>query len=583
MEVNDWETKSIESELDRIRAKYLMSPSDFDKSSSLKQINILHTGTFKGEGSTGTRKLDQQITNTQSIDKYENGVREFMIGHPVPLNLQTLSSNTPNSTWENQFNTIRNDEKENDYGINLENDIIRRFPQSTKNSTNQSHFTLHNPSKFAQPTPSNLPKPVPTEPPLCTAQNFHPTPLAQALPGQVQFSAERTGKDTSDKTKVVSSANSLVERICDNDGVTLGSCLGEKDQMRNRGNVEDCRSGNSLESRGKCCYGRDKSATSSIERERMMYESLPNSRFNSRNRCSAIRSKIEQTTKMPDLQNVKEQEEILSHSFNENQPVYKENTFKQSIFDDIRRASNISLAPHMESYLNKKLIQASGSPEIEKISSNSDENREKGEYPDLTEETAMTNHHERLKRISSKTRLDSKKKKRSSKRLTACSNSRLSNYSKRSKSKQSQRKRSCSRNHKNASQSAKRNTRKSIKRSIPSGKSRGKKPKLAPKSNNTTRNPKPKKINTTVFLSNPCEKLESSVGLQEIIKEATDSKFLEVIDNLRELRRKNYNNVDSQGLSTSKSNRSIKTEIEFESSVVELISAYNKCLESIHN
>lgn len=28
---NDWEAKSIESELDKIRAKYLMSPSDFEK------------------------------------------------------------------------------------------------------------------------------------------------------------------------------------------------------------------------------------------------------------------------------------------------------------------------------------------------------------------------------------------------------------------------------------------------------------------------------------------------------------------------------------------------------------------------
>jgi len=30
-EVNEWEVKSIESELDKIRSKYLMSPSDFEK------------------------------------------------------------------------------------------------------------------------------------------------------------------------------------------------------------------------------------------------------------------------------------------------------------------------------------------------------------------------------------------------------------------------------------------------------------------------------------------------------------------------------------------------------------------------
>jgi hypothetical protein len=28
---NEWEAKSIESELDKIRSKYLMSPSDSDK------------------------------------------------------------------------------------------------------------------------------------------------------------------------------------------------------------------------------------------------------------------------------------------------------------------------------------------------------------------------------------------------------------------------------------------------------------------------------------------------------------------------------------------------------------------------
>jgi hypothetical protein len=30
-EYNEWEAKSIESELEKIRAKYLMSPSDYNK------------------------------------------------------------------------------------------------------------------------------------------------------------------------------------------------------------------------------------------------------------------------------------------------------------------------------------------------------------------------------------------------------------------------------------------------------------------------------------------------------------------------------------------------------------------------
>lgn len=72
--------------------------------------------------------------------------------------------------------------------------------------------------------------------------------------------------------------------------------------------------------------------------------------------------------------------------------------------------------------------------------------------------------------------------------------------------------------------------------------------------------------------------------LNEILKESTDSKFLEVIDNLRELRKKNCaSNMQTTRSNrvfwdSTKSNRNLKTEIEFESAIVELINCYNKCM-----
>lgn len=73
------------------------------------------------------------------------------------------------------------------------------------------------------------------------------------------------------------------------------------------------------------------------------------------------------------------------------------------------------------------------------------------------------------------------------------------------------------------------------------------------------------------------------------MKEATDDKFLDVIDSLRELRKKytipgigalglkEPNSVNSRlGCESTKSNRNLKSEIEFESAIVELINAYNK-------
>ena len=63
----------------------------------------------------------------------------------------------------------------------------------------------------------------------------------------------------------------------------------------------------------------------------------------------------------------------------------------------------------------------------------------------------------------------------------------------------------------------------------------------------------------------------------EVVKEISDVKFLEIIDNLRELRKVNFNNRNHSSTSnkiaceSTKSIRSLKTEIEFESTIVELI------------
>lgn len=72
-------------------------------SSSIKHIN--HTGTFKVE-STDTRN--------QSIDKYGNEVREFIIDHPNLYGFQTNSSKNQNNNGSQRFmSTDSYDNKEN--------------------------------------------------------------------------------------------------------------------------------------------------------------------------------------------------------------------------------------------------------------------------------------------------------------------------------------------------------------------------------------------------------------------------------------------------------------------------------------
>ena len=106
-EFNEWEAKSIESELDKIRAKYLMSPSDFEKSSTFKHINVRNTGTFKQD-------RDSIDTRNQSIDNYGNEVREFVIDHPFKNQLGSRSclKHTDSYSKDPKIDSI-DDDKEN--------------------------------------------------------------------------------------------------------------------------------------------------------------------------------------------------------------------------------------------------------------------------------------------------------------------------------------------------------------------------------------------------------------------------------------------------------------------------------------
>ncbi|CAI2359918.1 unnamed protein product [Moneuplotes crassus] len=565
MEINQWEAKSIESELDRIRSKYLMSPSDFEKSSSLKHMNINQTGTFKPDGMSSE-------ANTQSLDKYGNEVREFVIEHP-PVNLQTRSSYSLSVTCSNNFNTHENNEKENnDYNNKI---YTKYLPQYQKGPQIIVHHDLESePDKLERIQHKRALSKVPS----------------------TELSKTRLEKQ---HTRHGASTNSLLDGLYNRSKDKCTHCAKYSDldretelqnkksrfdherysQSRNKSRSPFFHSVNSLDSGG-ICRKSHKSGNSSIERERIMYESQPNSRLNSRNRSSVVRSKIEPLRKSPILINVKKLDQLNPHSFSVNQDVFKENAFKNNMYNNgMRSAINMPLAPHIESYLDKKLHETNETPEIEKESLHTDENQEEHEKLDITDDAALTNHQKRIKCISTNAKLEAKKKMKRFKRSTVCSNSRISINSKRSKSKHSKKRRSCSRNNNSTNRSNKK-LKKNPKKCIPLVKRSDRKPRLPPKTTSSKMRPKLKKLTTTPHSSNfretPC-----GSEFQETLKECTDSKFLEVIDNLRELRRKNYLSTENQVSASSKTSRSIKTEIEFETSVVELINAYNKCMGSL--
>lgn len=82
-------------------------------------------------------------------------------------------------------------------------------------------------------------------------------------------------------------------------------------------------SSNSLESKRFNPKKSRRSNNSSYEREKVMYESLPNSRANSKNRSSAALNNKEILRKSPLLVNIKSQDSINVHSFNERPEVLK--------------------------------------------------------------------------------------------------------------------------------------------------------------------------------------------------------------------------------------------------------------------
>jgi len=131
MSYNEWEAKSIESELDKIRAKYLMSPSDYDKNSSMRNTHVNHTGTFKAE-------CDSADTRNQSEDNYGNEVREFVIDHPTNRYNSQSSQNLMNSGSKDVVRSRNYDDKENfvNQNIVVEKPTLRAYDKDLKYADN---------------------------------------------------------------------------------------------------------------------------------------------------------------------------------------------------------------------------------------------------------------------------------------------------------------------------------------------------------------------------------------------------------------------------------------------------------------
>lgn len=158
-EFNEWEAKSIESELDKIRAKYLMSPSDFDKSSTFKHGLVRQTGTFK---------IDKESVDTrnQSVDNYGNEVREFVIEHPTKSQFSSqYSLKQMGGDSDKLGNIAYRDGKENFYDreIIIENDDLNKrsyqFPkQNLKFANETNNFSNKNKIPVSEEISSRLSK-----------------------------------------------------------------------------------------------------------------------------------------------------------------------------------------------------------------------------------------------------------------------------------------------------------------------------------------------------------------------------------------------------------------------------------------
>lgn len=91
----------------------------------------------------------------------------------------------------------------------------------------------------------------------------------------------------------------------------------QRSQSRNRSISPFRNSENSLISKKSCLKKNNYSQNSSFEKEKEMYDSLPNSRVNSKNRSSVVRSKIEIITKSPILPQINSKNFIHPQSFQE--------------------------------------------------------------------------------------------------------------------------------------------------------------------------------------------------------------------------------------------------------------------------
>ena len=117
-------------------------------SRSLKQINVHQTGTFKADCSSND-------TRNQSIDKYGNEVREFVIGHSNQARYQSPGSFDPSSTGSNRISTMDNKENRTIHNIIVEENRFGDKSNLPINTRNEGKFV-----EFKIDKNENLPQPV---------------------------------------------------------------------------------------------------------------------------------------------------------------------------------------------------------------------------------------------------------------------------------------------------------------------------------------------------------------------------------------------------------------------------------------
>jgi hypothetical protein len=240
----------------------------------------------------------------------------------------------------------------------------------------------------------------------------------------------------------------------------------------------------------------------------------------------------------------------------------------------------------MQTYLDKKI------DDDEPVEPGEDEQRDcrinymitsNDDFNDITDDAAYINHKQRIKRISNSNRKERLKKTKLKKSKN--NYSRITPYTKR-KSKGSKGRMSASRKKGSTSHSAQRKSRITpILKVAQTVRINNKAPQLPPKSKLGNRKTSTVKKTTTPLADSTFKTtIKPKNVMNEILKESTDNKFLEVIDCLRELRKRNFNvpQSSSLGSESTKSNRNLKTEIEFETSVVDIINAYKKCMDQVN-